>query len=167
MCGKGKKPSVGFCVPQTSLPTSLASVPYEGPVWSPACLGLRGSGAYVRLAVSPGAPCTGSPATVGVQCPVPLLLAEPVPSASRHGISPRQSPVQAALLSVARFLSSGPGSNTRLPSPAHTQSFARPATHTSTGSGMKENLALRSASAVYQLCGLEQVKRLEPRLAHL
>ena len=33
---------LGFCVPQTSLPTSLAAVPREGSVCSPACLGLRG-----------------------------------------------------------------------------------------------------------------------------
>lgn len=33
---------LGFFVPQTSLPTSLASVPQEGSVHSPACLGLRG-----------------------------------------------------------------------------------------------------------------------------
>lgn len=33
---------LGFFVPQTSLPTSLASVLQEGSVRSPACLGLRG-----------------------------------------------------------------------------------------------------------------------------
>lgn len=54
-----------FCVPQTSLPASLASVPCERPVWNHACLGLRGGSAYVRPAVSTAA--TGSSAAVGME----------------------------------------------------------------------------------------------------
>lgn len=55
--GKGRKIEMVFCVPQTSLPTSLASVPCERPARSRACLGLRGGGVYVRPAVGLSSSC--------------------------------------------------------------------------------------------------------------
>lgn len=109
----------------------------EGPVWSCACLGLReasGLSGCSRLGVT--GHCWGG-GWVRL-CPLSCPSLSPPPNPSpRYGpqAQPRASP----------FLSLGPCSNIRLPPPAHTQSFAQPATHTHKPWVWSRKLGLRSA----------------------
>lgn len=180
---KGRKAPVGFCVPQTSSPTSLAPAPHERPVWGRARLGLRGRRTYVRPAVSPAAP--GSPATAGVEggaasagcTTLKRQRNVPCPSRSPHPSQRAATTLsESAVVSAQRWLQSrhlsAPPSPSSGPWLRHQAVFcSRVALHNqqcTQALGLEqENQGVRSGSAIYQLCGLGQVKLLEPQLSHL